>query len=174
MADGQTVLLKPLEQKHSAKMFEWINTKELVEFNSYFKEVSLEDHNKWFERVRQDKSMSIFAIELANGEFIGTCQLHSIHPVYRNAELQIRIGEAQEHGKSYGTKACRLLLKHGFEDLNLKRIYLSVFEGNERAVRLYKKLGFKEEGLFREHCFINGKFVNLVMMGLLKNELVNE
>ena len=154
-------------------MFEWINNKELIEFNSYFKEISLEDHNKWFERVRQDQSMSIFAIELSGGEFIGSCQLHSIHPVYRNAELQIRIGETQHYGKSYGTSACKLLLKYGFEDLDLKRIYLSVFEGNERAIRLYKKLGFKEEGLLREQCFIKGKFINLVMMGLLKNEFVN-
>ena len=103
-------------------MFEWINNKELIEFNSYYKEIDREDHNKWFDRIRQDQTVSIFAIELDNGDFIGSCQLHSIHPVYRNAELQIRIGETQEHGKSYGTKACKLLLKHGFEELDLKRI----------------------------------------------------
>lgn len=167
------VILKPLEDNHSDKMFEWINNKELIEFNARYRPVSREDHDIWFENVRVDPTVAIRAIELDNGEFIGTCQLHTILYVSGLAEFQIRIGETAHHGHGYGTEATRLLLKHGFEDLELNRIWLTVFETNVRARKVYEKLNFTEEGIMRQHALIAGKYLNIVVMGLLRNEFVD-
>jgi len=101
---------------------------------------------------------------------IGTCQLHKISAVHRTAELQIRIGEKAHQGQGFGSEAGRLLVEFGFRDLNLHRISLHVFASNQRAVRAYQKCGFTEEGRLREAVFIDGKHIDVLIMGLLRND----
>ena len=97
-------------------------------------------------------------------KLIGTCQLHSISAVHRHAELQIRIGDVKQRGHGYGTDAVQLLLKFGFDDLNLHRIFLHVFADNKAAVRTYEKCGFKREGILRHAAHIDGRYVDDVLM----------
>ena len=52
----------------------------------------------------------------------------------------------------------------------MNRLWLSVLEYNLRAINLYKKIGFTQEGVSREAIFKNGKFENYVMMSLLKSD----
>ena len=63
-----------------------------------------------------------------------------------------------------------LILKHGFENLNLHRLWLRVFETNLRAVRSYEKAGFTKEGKFRQAQFIDGIYVDVMIMSVLKTE----
>jgi RimJ/RimL family protein N-acetyltransferase len=72
--------------------------------------------------------------------------------------------------KGYGTFAVTHLLNYAFRDLNLNRVYLYVFENNERAIRLYRKVGFVREGLMRQSEYINGTYISLIVMGLLRDE----
>ncbi len=76
----------------------------------------------------------------------GNTGLHDVEPVDRNAEFGIVIGEKPYWNKGYGKKATRLMLQHGFEDLNLHRIYLYVFENNQRGMKAYEGAGFTKEG----------------------------
>ena len=165
------IILTPLNEEDLPVLHKWINNKELVNFNSYYKPVSWESHLNWFKTITSNTNMVIFGIRLANdNKLIGTGQLHSIHPVYRSAELQIRIGDTHEHSKGYGTDAIKLLIQYGFNDLNLNRIYLGVFVDNIRAIKAYEKVGFIKEGLQRMSGYINGKYKDVVMMSILKKE----
>ena len=101
---------------------------------------------------------------------IGVCQLHSISHVHRSAELQIRIGDDEERGKGYGGEAVRLLVGFAFSDLNLERVGLHVFSTNKRALGLYAKTGFKVEGRLRKAAYIDGVYVDIILMGLMKDE----
>ncbi len=110
----------------------------------------------------------IFGIRLLEGgSLIGTCQLHAIDPIHRTAELQIRIAPSH-HGQGYGTEAVGLLLDHAFKDLNLHRVQLHVFATNARAIRVYEKAGFAREGVLLEAAYIDGKYVDVVVMGVLR------
>ncbi|WP_255158088.1 GNAT family N-acetyltransferase [Siphonobacter sp. BAB-5385] len=62
------------------------------------------------------------------------------------------------------------MLRHGFNDLNLHRIYLTVLPENDRAIRLYESFGFQQEGLYRKALFKNGQFTDVMGMSLLRNE----
>ena len=64
----------------------------------------------------------------------------------------------------------RLLLKHGFMTLNLHLIYLRVYEDNQRAIRAYEKSGFLEDGRLREMVYQDGKYLDVIFMGVLRNE----
>jgi hypothetical protein len=79
----------------------------------------------------------------------------------------IFIGEKTLWNKGYGTEAMRLLLRHGFETLNLNRICLRVFETNPRAVRSYEKAGFMLEGRERQGMYKDGQYIDVLMMSIL-------
>ena len=102
--------------------------------------------------------------------FVGGCSFIDIDWQDRKAEVGIHIGEKEFWNKGYGTKAIHLLLKHGFENLNLHRLWLRVFEINQRAIRAYEKAGFTLEGKFREARYLEGKYVDVMIMSMLKSE----
>lgn len=98
--------------------------------------------------------------------------MHHINTIHRSVELQIRLGDISKRGLGYGTKATNLLLNFAFNDLNLYRVYLHVLSSNLIAIRLYKKVGFVHEGTLRKAAFINGNYLDLLMMGILREEYV--
>ena len=78
------------------------------------------------------------------------------------------IGESNCRGKGFGKYATTQALLHAFEDLNLHRITLTVLESNKPALSLYKKIGFKSEGIMIDAVYKSGGYHNLVAMALLK------
>jgi RimJ/RimL family protein N-acetyltransferase len=166
-----SVRLNELKDSDRSILFEWINHKELVEFNSHFKPVSWEDHCRWFDTILRKEDVKIFAIRSSQDDkLMGTCQLLNINKLANSAELQIRLGDLSELGKGIGSQAVSLLLKYGFEDLKLNRIYLHVFSDNLRAIKAYLKNGFSEEGHLRESAFVEDKFKDVKVMAILKGD----
>jgi RimJ/RimL family protein N-acetyltransferase len=171
MLKSKHVVLVPLTSEDLPVLFKWINERDQVLFNAPYKPVHWDQHRAWFEDVQQRKDTIIFSIRLIEAnQLIGSCQLLGINSIHRSAELQIRIGEISERGQGYGTEAVRLLLRFGFMDLNLHRIYLHVFSTNAAAIRVYEKNGFRQEGLLRQAAYINGQYVDVVYMSILDNE----
>lgn len=169
------VKLTSLRSDDSETLFKWINDRNLVILSNNFSPIHEPCHRRWLERVTSEPCTKIFAIRLIDGDrLIGSCQLSHIDLVNRSAELQIRIGESVWHGRGYGEQAVRLLLAFGFKDLGLNRIYLSVFAGNTRAIRLYERIGFAREALLRQAAYIDAQFVDIVGMALTRDQWVEE
>lgn len=171
---GQKILLRPVKRDDSELLYKWINDKDLVHFNSPFKPVSEIQHDEWLGKVLDERNdLIIFVIaEKDTHKVIGSCQLFNINWIHRSAELQIRIGDPNYFGRGFGVEAVEILCKFGFTELNLNRIYLNVFESNTRAIRAYEKAGFKLEGVMQEAAHIDGQFVNIHIMALLRNKLI--
>lgn len=127
----------------------------------------------WWEATRTNPSTTAFAIETLAGELVGVCGLEDIHPPGRSAFLGIWIGPPY-WDRGYGTDAVRVLCRFGFQEMNLQRIGLSVFDINPRGVRAYEKVGFKEEGRRRRSHFVDGRYVDVIVMGLLDDELIED
>ena len=104
---------------------------------------------------------------------IGMISLVNMDMKNRNAELIIDIGEKNEWGKGVGTSAVQILLEYTFMELNLHRLSLRVFSLNKRAHHVYEKLGFIEEGRVRQCLFREGKWFDMIHMGLLQEEYMN-
>jgi RimJ/RimL family protein N-acetyltransferase len=168
---AERVRLAPLTSNDLPLLFAWINDRDQVLFNAGYAPVHELSHASWFEALQQRKDCIIFGIRRIDDDaLIGSCQLLNINPRHQNAELQIRLGDVESRGQGLGSEALRLLLRFGFRDVNLHRIYLHVFADNERARRLYEKAGMREEGLLREAAFIDGRFVDLRVMAMLRSE----
>jgi RimJ/RimL family protein N-acetyltransferase len=107
---------------------------------------------------------------VADTHIIGSIDLGGIDWVSGNAWVGIGIGEREYWGKGYGSDAMNVLLDFAFGSLNLKRISLTVFEYNERAMKSYLKVGFKEEGRERQWMQRAGERYDLIYMGILREE----
>ena len=110
-----------------------------------------------------------FAIE-ADGLFIGQCALFNFNDTSHTCELGIAIGDLAYQGKGYGREAIRLLLDYAFRLRNVRKVYLTVLGENERAIRAYRACGFAEEARWRQHVWSNGRYIDLVGMGILRDE----
>lgn len=117
-----------------------------------------------------DTSKGYIMIDKKKEQSIGIISLINIDYKNRSAECIIDIGEKEYWGKGYGREGMKLLLDYAFYEMNLHRMTLRVFSFNERAVRLYKKIGFKSEGKSREALFREGKWHDIIHMGILQKE----
>ncbi len=112
-----------------------------------------------------------FAVRPLEGEgLLGEARLYDIQWNHRTAVAGLGIGRPDDWGKGYGTDVMRLLLRYGFDELNLHRIWLDTFGYNERAIAMYRRLGFVEEGRLREHLERDGRRYDVVLMGMLRDE----
>ena len=121
-----------------------------------------------YEEHIHDQSERRFVIE-HKGENAGLVELVEIDHVHRRAEFQLII--APEHqGKGLATKATRSAMDYGFSVLDLHKIYLIVDVENKRAIHVYQKLGFVEEGRLVEEFFINGGYRDVTRMYIFQHE----
>jgi len=91
-------------------------------------------------------------------------------PAWRTTDLSIIIGEKSVWGKGYGNEAMKLLLDYVFGYLNYHRIAIGVVGTNERALRFYERIGFKQEGIQRDGYYYAHEYQDFVMMSLLEDE----
>jgi len=115
-------------------------------------------------------SKSYLILEKETQKPIGITSLIHIDPKNRNAECIIDIGEKTNWGKGFGREALKLLLDYAFLEMNLHRVSLRVFSFNEKAISLYEKMGFKHEGRSRQAIFREGKWHDIIHMGILQEE----
>ncbi len=131
--------LTELRDSDSEALFGWINDRELVEQSAAFRPVPRAEHDAWFAGIRSDPAVAVYAIR-EDGALAGTCQLLRDGD---EAELRIRIGVPAARDRGLGTRAVGELVRIGFAELGLRRIWLQVFRSNARAIRAYEKSGFR-------------------------------
>lgn len=127
----------------------------------------------WFEEdlKKDDPAGFFFAIKLKEtAQVIGFMGLFEFSWNNGDALVAIGIGERAHWGKGYGTQAMRILLHYAFDELNLRRVTLIVFDYNGRAKRSYEKAGFVVEGRMRGMMLREGKRWDMLFMGVLKDE----
>lgn len=174
MIVGKRVRLRSLEREDLPKIVPWLNDDETRQFISLRVPLSLAQEQDWFERQKNKPlEQQVLAIEVfteQGWQYIGNTGFDEIDQLNRSAEIGIVIGDKDYWSKGYGTDAMRLMLFHGFTNLNLQRIWLRVFETNKRGIRCYEKAGFVHEGRLRQAQFFRGKFVDVLIMGVLRKE----
>lgn len=173
MLKGSKVLLRPMKPEDIVRQHEFNQEIDLYALDSDTPHVSpLEQAQSFYEsRTKPDENMASFAME-SDGKYIGFCALYGLRNRHGNFELGITIGDQEYWGRGYGREAVKLLLDYGFHYLGGRRIVLTTNEKNERAIRCYLACGFVEEGRPRKAVWIEGEFVDLVNMSILRDEWV--
>ena len=171
MIEGKLVRLRPMTPADYPAMLTFKNDVEieLLGGGAPPRPQTLAEVTEFFDNLAKDRGQLNFAIE-ADGRFIGDCGLHGFDQRSGVAELGIGIGDRAYWGRGYGREAVALLVDWGFRMHNLRKIWLTVYASNERAIRSYQAAGFVEEGRQREHAWSSGGYEDLVLMATFRDQ----
>ena len=175
MLKGKRVTLRPVKRSDINLFLKWFNDQEVIQYLAPYLPMTEMAEEKWIESLATTrlKTDVVFIIEVKEGTSnkpIGNIGLRGIDSKDQNAWFDIVIGEKDYWSKGYGTESAQLIIEYGFQQLNLRRISSAVTEFNERSIRMHEKLGFREEGKRRKTTYVNGRFWDDLIYGLLKEE----
>jgi RimJ/RimL family protein N-acetyltransferase len=169
MIKGERVVLRAIEREDLPRYVQWLNDPQVLEYFGHYGPMSLAQEETWYESMLQDSSAINFAVEF-EGEHVGGGGFCSIDGRHARAEVGLFIGQPRLWDQGLGRDVLQTLLRFGFEQMNLHRIYLRVFAENERAVHLYERLGFRHEGRWRQCEYRHGRYHDLLWMSILRPE----
>lgn len=172
MLHGQQVRLRAVEPGDLERAYTWINDREVTRYLTARYPLSHGDEERWLsEQPKNDLAAGVvLAIETNEGEHIGNLDLHRTNPDDRRAHLGIMIGEKKYWSNGYGSDAITTLLRFAFGEMNLHKVSLHVFEFNPRGAACYRECGFEQEALLREHYYGEGRYWDVLVMGVLREE----
>ena len=173
MIEGEVTGLRAIERDDLPKLLQWRNKPSFRRFFRECRELSLEQQKNWYDKiVLGDPNTHMFAIdELATGEIIGACGLCYIDHRNENADLSIYVGKDDLYiDESFAPGAARALMKYGFEELNLHRLWAEVYSTDIRKQGLFQTLGFAIDGRHRETRWVENQWVDSLFFGKLVGE----
>jgi diamine N-acetyltransferase len=173
MIRGERVFLRAAERADLSMFVRWLNDAETASFITNRAPMSQAMEEQWFDKLLVDhaKTRWFFVICLLEGGVpIGTTGLFDVDHVNGSAGFGIIIGEKKLWGQGYGGDALNAIIDFGFGELRLERIWLDVYDFNSRARRSYEKAGFTLEGTQRHATFQNGRYLDLVLMSILRED----
>ncbi|RVU55713.1 GNAT family N-acetyltransferase [Anaerosphaera multitolerans] len=160
--------IRPLEKKDLKDVHKINNELKIMAY--WFEEPyqSLSELESLYERHLRDESERRFVVE-EKGVFAGIVELVELDYIHRNCEIQVIITDKFK-GMGLAEKSMIEIVSYAFDILNMHKVYLYVDTDNKKAIHIYEKLGFKEEGYLREHFYTMGEYKDSFMMGVLKRE----
>ncbi|MFA4827355.1 MAG: GNAT family protein [Candidatus Shapirobacteria bacterium] len=157
---GHKVILKPLSSKNRIQIDQW-NQDPLV---SQFREIGTKP---------KSKNINLAIFDLSSNKLIGDVGINSIDLVNHHAEIGLAIGDKNYWGKGYGTDVIKTALDYCFDQLKLNKVYLDVWQENQKAINCYLKCGFKQDGILRQHVKNKDGYHDKLVMSILKSEHIN-
>ncbi len=175
MMEGEKVGLRGLKETDREDYRAWMENPEATQFmETGTRPVGDLDLEKVMRASTNNDENIVFVIEEKTTKRpIGIIGLYMLQWICRRGEFRVLIGAPGMRGKGYGTEAADLILDYGFNKLNLETIYLGVNTENTAAVRSYEKAGFVKEGVRRKLVYRNGRYYDVVMMSILREEFAN-
>ncbi len=175
------IRLRAAEREDIPTFVRWINDPEVTEDLLFAMPMSHAAEEQWFDAMMSNPtSEHTLVIELPEDDSdqdyrpIGNCQFLNIDWRNRSSEVGIMIGEKEFWNQGFGTETMQCLLEHGFNTLNLHRIWLQVIDKNKRGIRAYEKAGFTHEGIYRQAHYQHGRYYDIYLMSVIKDEWLHK
>lgn len=175
--EGELVLLRGLERSDlTAQYLAWLNDPDVNRHLFVGRAPSTrESLEAFFDGVVKNPNVVMFAIiERESGRHIGNVKLEMYDTVSRVVDWGIVIGEKELWGRGICQEVARLTTRYAFDRLNAHKITLGVSGGHDSAVAAYENVGFQVEGRQRQQIYEMGRYVDKVLMGLLRGDLAIE
>lgn len=171
---GQRVMLREYQPDDLATIREWVNDAQTTRYLStvFWKAQSLADSENFLHRMMDGNpnAFNFVIADAADGRYLGQLDLFQVDWRLRQAELGMVIASEADRGGGLGSEALLLLEGFVFDTLGLERLELSVYMDNERALRCYRRAGFTLEGIKRHAYWAQGRFGDVGIMSVLREE----
>jgi len=168
--DSERIYLREVRQDDvTESYYRWMNDPQVTQYteNHYYPN-SMESLKKYV-KDKQENNHEIFLAIIVknNNKHIGNIKLGPINWIYRIADIGVLIGERDYWGKGYATEAIGLITEYAFNVLGLHKLTAGSIGLNEGSVKAFQKNNFKIEGVRKKHAFINGSYVDAILLGLV-------
>jgi len=164
----KNLILKKLTPDNiSQDYIDGLNNPEIVKYTEAKYEVWTKDKIKDYIRKNNNNSSIMIAILLQDKhqEHIGNFRIFDYSPTHNRAELSFILFKKSEWGKGYIVEALESTLSYFHETLGLHRICADYHEENYGSLRVFEKLGFKVEGIFKDHFRHSNRYLNSIRVG---------
>lgn len=167
MIYGDSIYLRPILKSDLANLNKWKNDENTYKYlGGGFNPVSIDQQEKWLDSLIEitNQNKRYIICQKKDDRAIGVIGLYGINWIHRVAEIGLYIGEPGEKGKGYAQEAYNLLEDYTRNYLNLRKLKLNAVEVNDKATKLWTRLGYKTVGTLKQERFINGRYCNLLIM----------
>ncbi len=173
MLKGKITGLRAIEESDLPILLQWRNQPEYRQFFREYRELGLDNQKQWYEsKVLRDEHTRMFSIiELRTNELLGACGLCYIDWPDQCADFSIYIGKDRLYiDDDYAIDAAQVMIKYGFEELNLHRLWSEIYDIDEKKKLMFEKLGFEHEATHKSTHWTGGKWVDSWYYRLLREE----
>lgn len=147
-------------REHLSRFLPWVGNMQSVEnFKTYIEYCELQYKQK------TDVSFVI----MVDNKTAGRIGMHYMQLQNKSGAIGYWLAKEFE-GRGIITKACKTIIRYGFEELALNRIEIKAAENNIRSQAIPEKLHFKKEGILREAEWVNNEFLDIVLYSMLRSE----
>jgi RimJ/RimL family protein N-acetyltransferase len=169
---GKKVVLRPINtESDRAAMTRWVNDPEITFCLKHVLPITAREECEWLDGIGKSTKNITLAIETKDDhKLIGSMGIHDIWWTSRVGTTGALIGEKEYWGRGYGTDAKMILLNYAFNTLNLQKICSTVIAFNKRSLRYSLHCGYTIEGRRPHHIFRNGRYYDLIDLGLFKKD----
>lgn len=168
--EGEQVYLRALNENDlDGNYVNWLNDAEVCKYNAHHRFVNTKEKTKsYINSVNNSNTNLVLAVcYKEDNTHIGNISIQNINYIDSSAEFAIVMGETRYHGKGLAYEAASLIINHAFATLNLHRVYCGTSSENTPMQKLALKLGMEKEGHQKEAMFKSGKYVDILLYGLL-------
>ncbi|OEF98875.1 UDP-4-amino-4,6-dideoxy-N-acetyl-beta-L-altrosamine N-acetyltransferase [Vulcanibacillus modesticaldus] len=160
--------LRTIEESDLNVVLEWRNS-ERIRSNMYTDSIiSMNEHRKWFEKIKQDQSSSFNIFEI-QGTPVGVVHFYNIDRRNNKCMWGFYIGK-EDLPRGSGLIMGYFGLRFAFEELGIRKISGEALAFNKASINFHKKLGFLEEGRFLKHILKNNKYEDVVSFAIFKED----
>lgn len=163
--------IRPIRREDVPGMHVWELDEDIAMASGITKPRSLEVFQTMYEKyfLKVNHSLQLYSIVL-DERVIGRAELGLIDRENGHAAFGIVIGERTSWGNGYGKEAILELLGVAFNELHLHKVYCEVYTFNERSLNMMKSLGFRQDGILRDHEFFHDAYHDLAVFSMLDTE----
>ena len=147
----------------------WRNSSEVSKYMYSDDSISADQQIKWFRQIKDDPTKKYWIIKV-DDKYVGVVNLYDIDKRNKRCYWAYYLAESSIRGKGLGRLIELNILQYIFEDLGLNKLCCEILSFNEIVVKIHEKYGSKIEGNFRQHIYKQGKFHDIICMGILKEE----
>ena len=168
-----SVYLRPAERDDLPMFVSWLTDARTTRTLALVSPIGKAGEERWFDNLvahQGDDRWHFVICRVADDRAVGAIELAQLDLRNGSAGLGIVIGDPDDTGHGYGSYALRALVAFGFGELRLERIWLDVYDYNDRARHVYERVGFILEGTLRRALFHEGAFHDVHRMAILRDE----
>lgn len=151
----------------------WRNLPEVASYMYTDYYIGREEHERWFEGIYRDPTRRYWIITSGQGD-IGLVNLYNIDKKNKRCHWAYYIASANSRGKGVGSFVEYVIMRHVFEELNFNRLCCEVLGFNRPVIEIHEGFGFTQEGCFRQHVIKSGKPMDVMSLGILRDEWLSK